>query len=344
MITKHKRSAFTLVELLVVIAIIGILIGMLLPAVQEVREAARRTACANNIRQLGLAAMNYESAHSEFPPGDNWNRNTTYLTNHTRGVPVTPRPNNPNLGRKIGWGLYLLPFAEQNNLYDLFESSTNRFNDDWYLKLDGNGKPLASYELPMFLCPSDPKGKLNTNYSHVNLASQGKYYSASNYVANAGCCWIYESGNRNFSGDWGPFARNSRTTFSEIQDGSTNVIMLGERSSRTEAESGHPNPRVSFGAIWAGVLLKPQTFAAGAADGQERAPEASVMGVVYNSNALDWGVNGRRTPQCLVSSDHPAGGNVVRCDGSTAYLSDNLAIQALEQLAAMSDGQVVQDY
>ena len=336
---KTQRGAFTLVELLVVIAIIGILIGMLLPAVQEVREAARRTACANNIRQLGLAMMNFESANKEFPPGVNRNNG-----GNVRGLPVTPRPANANQGRQIGWGMYVLPYAEQNNLYDLFESSTNNFNDNWYLKTDANGKPLASYELPMFLCPSDPKGKFNTNYTHKNLVATGGFYSASNYIGNAGACWIFQSANRNFSEDWGPLSRNSRTTFAEIQDGSSNVILLGERSSRTEAESGHPNPRVSFGAIWAGVLSKGNTHAQGASNGQERGTEASVLGVVYNLNALDWGVNGRRTPQSLVSSDHPVGGNVCRADGSTSYLSDNLAIRALEQLSAMADGRVVENY
>ena len=120
---KHhnKRSAFTLVELLVVIAIIGILIGMLLPAVQQVREAARRITCANNLRQLALACLNYESAHMHFPPG----------TSFKGPDPTLPRSNRPGRGIGWSWTTQAMPFMEQNNLYeqlefnDLFSSTTN---------------------------------------------------------------------------------------------------------------------------------------------------------------------------------------------------------------------------
>ena len=119
---SKSRRAFTLVELLVVIAIIGILIGMLLPAVQQVREAARRVTCMNNLRQTGLAALNYESSFQQLPPGVNYNGNAW----RTRGLPISPRPSNPILGQQIGWGVYILPFAEQNNIFDLLEAETNR--------------------------------------------------------------------------------------------------------------------------------------------------------------------------------------------------------------------------
>ena len=107
---NHFRSAFTLVELLVTIAIIGILIGLLLPAVQTVRESARRTVCSNNVRQLGLAAMCFESVHEVFP-ASGW---------------TTAGPGNP-AGKYVGWRPLLLPFIEQTNLEKLYD-----FGENWW--------------------------------------------------------------------------------------------------------------------------------------------------------------------------------------------------------------------
>ena len=131
-----------------------------------------------------------------------------------------------------------------------------------------------------------------------------------------------------------------------MSDGSSNVILFGERGSRTEEEAGlNPsNARVSHGAIWAGTLSKANTYAYGAPNGQERGTECSVFGMVYNLSAINWGVNGRRAAQVLVSSEHPGGGGICLGDGSVHFLSDNLAIGTLEKLSQMADGRVVGDY
>ena len=126
---KIRKQGFTLVELLVVIAIIGILIGMLLPAVQQVREAARRTQCANNSRQLVLAMLNYESAHQRFPPAIN----SEFSRGREDAPPIIENPSMAGDGVQQGWGFFILPFLEQNALGQQYQTATGNGAIDWYL-------------------------------------------------------------------------------------------------------------------------------------------------------------------------------------------------------------------
>lgn len=340
---SRARFAFTLVELLVVIAIIGILIGMLLPAVQQVREAARRSTCMNNSRQAALAMMNYESAHQEFPPGLNGNLNAAET--NARGLPVAPRPANSRQGRPIGWGVFVLPFMEQNNLHDLFQDLTNNWNDHWWLKVGPDGKEIGSNIIPVFICPSDgsntrPDGQYyNRGWSHMNSNSP---FSKSNYVAAVGACSSDQSFDRNFADAWGVMSKNSRTTFAEISDGSSNVIVLGERASRTEAEAGQSNPRTSYGGLWQGTVTKANSVN----PDPERTDDHAILGrLATGTNARSWGVNGTRCASNLVSSYHSTGGVVSFADGSSHFVSDNMSLTTLKQMAGMRDGMVVEgDY
>ena len=134
MSNKQHRNGFTLVELLVVIAIIGILIGMLLPAVQQVREAARRTTCANNLRQQALANLNYESAHMNFPPGLNVpidQGSGSFSTGLAGAINLQTEPIHDRFG---SWMVWTLPFQEQNNLYDQLDLTQRD-----YVNADGTG-------------------------------------------------------------------------------------------------------------------------------------------------------------------------------------------------------------
>ena len=138
---KHRNNrGFTLVELLVVIAIIGILIGMLLPAVQQVREAARRTQCLNNLRQLTLGCLNYESSHQTLPSCGGYDIKSF-----------------PELRMDFSWQIRVLPFAEQDNLFKLLEH--DNINRGWTGASEQNRLALLDETIPTLICPSSDLGK-----------------------------------------------------------------------------------------------------------------------------------------------------------------------------------------
>ena len=212
MLVSQRRKGFTLIELLVVIAIIAILIGLLLPAVQKVRDAAARSQCQNNLKQIALAALNYESAMNALPPGMNGN---SY----------------------VGSLAYLLPFLEQNNIYNqiplaLFQ--TNQNIGPWWNYVYG---AAAGYHIKTFECPADTPYTAQTGVMAFITESGGsvggEYFpganqplGASNYIANAGAL-----GNDRWGGygQWiGPYTTNSALTTIKITDGSSNTLAFGE--------------------------------------------------------------------------------------------------------------------
>jgi len=321
-----RRRAFTLVELLVVIAIIGILIGMLLPAVQQVREAARRTSCMNNARQLALASLNYESAHMEFPPGwDGWNHSA---------YPKLIRPftyrSAPYRGNYYGWGFFTLPFMEQNNLYDQFAINVTWGEDN----VDANNNHYTGKTLPNFICPSDnqPTPGKNSIYTSDGLNLPN---GVSNYVGNTGINgWNGHRLDSSFGHHHGPMGMNTKVTFAQLSDGSSNTILFGERSS--DAETG-PAPTNARGAIWIGShRWQNNPDLSGPMPGRY-----SNMG---RTGGIRYVVNGDYRARSLTSSGHATGATVALCDGSAQFLSDNLSNTTLRNMSAMADGETIGEF
>ena len=348
---QPKRKAFTLVELLVVIAIIGILIGMLLPAVQQVREAARRAQCSNNLRQIVLAMHNFESGRGAFPPGQNNEPSANARTPN----PIIPSPSDSSEASQIGLNMFLLPFVEQGNLFDQFEAATNSWDHtvDFRTVADNNGKPLVSTVIPFYICPSDssPDGDFNGPLTDASIADSF-LHSKTNYVGVTGVLFgpnspvrqLNRPGAENID-QWGIFGRNSKTTFADIADGSSNVIAMGERSSISEIEAGVDSSAVplnSFGAIWSG-----RGSSSPVASSPRGGRTEAYLGAIQDNSpasAIDFGVNGLRPTEGFTASFHPGGVNVGYADGSVHFLPDNLAFDVLIALSVMADGDVVGDF
>lgn len=328
---RAKISAgFTLVELLVVIAIIGILIGMLLPAIHQVREAARRTACKNNLRQLGLALHNYESALGRFPTGYMYISGDDYAQT---GYPVSAGDAN-HLGH--GWGTLILPFVEQPNLYDQVNLKLPGF--------DPVNQVARETPLNIFLCPTD-------NWSQGNFvvrdqsASPVEKYAAASYCANWGPASGVEDTPGNTSDDInldatpdnssGPFFRNSRTRFADIQDGTSNSLAVGERTNGPILDrDGNPigvPPHPNFENVW---------FAA-ARDINASDDDHGHM-VLFDAEYGPNQARGNGTGADRgVSAPHEGLAQFVFLDGSTHTIGEQIEIGVYRALASIYGGEVL---
>jgi prepilin-type N-terminal cleavage/methylation domain-containing protein len=210
---SKRRRGFTLIELLVVIAIIGTLMSLLLPAVQQAREAARRSQCQNNLKQLGLALHNYHDAHQVFPPA--------YVANT---LLPSRDPDTYDAAPGFAWGSLMLAQLDQAPLYQQFNFGLSCW--------DPAQATAARVPLPVFRCPSDtgPSGPMTVkNASGTTLA----IFSRTSYVVSAGQeeGWGGDS-IADFSGIAdGPFFRNSRVRAADVIDGLSNTVFLGEHSS-----------------------------------------------------------------------------------------------------------------
>jgi prepilin-type N-terminal cleavage/methylation domain-containing protein/prepilin-type processing-associated H-X9-DG protein len=296
-------AGFTLVELLVVIAIIGILIALLLPAVQAAREAARRAQCTNNLKQLALAVLNYETAVGVWPPGC---------------------IHDQELEESWGWGAFILPYIEQQSLYDELGVTERKLR---YVFDDPAGRKALQTPVAEFRCPTDRTEPLLPRpvrefIGHGNSANGRIELSTSNYIA---CQGLHDKPAYRSGGVWiaipnnGCFYNDSHVRIDrDIPDGSSKTFMLGERDLR--CGSAH----------WVGTRNPPGPCHWGVYHNRGRVSKKlnSPESAYPRPSNSQWppGLGGTVCDSCSegFSSSHPGGANFAFGDGSVHFIADTI--------------------
>ncbi|MCG6156531.1 DUF1559 domain-containing protein [Rubinisphaera margarita] len=310
-----RRNAFTLIELLVVIAIIAILVALLLPAVQQAREAARRSSCKNNLKQIGLALHNYHDTHGVFP-----------ILFGRSGLTA---PNScPNQCGLWGWGAMILPQLEQPAVYDQLKVGDVKLQD---AVADATSLQTMQNGFAAYRCPSDIAPAVNSEREVPDSSGAGGGFqpvATSNYVASNNS---YDLERDNPNGLFVP-GQLSAKSFRDMLDGTSNTIAIGERAWRLEQTD-----------LKAAVVF-------GTMDDSEA---SSANGLVYISACGRYGINTTTTSSDRgFSSQHQGGAQFLLADGAVRFISENIDLNAttsatdstFEQLIDIQDNQVIGEF
>jgi prepilin-type N-terminal cleavage/methylation domain-containing protein len=371
-----RRQGFTLVELLVVIAIIGVMVGLLLPAVQAAREAARRMSCSNNLKQIGLALHNYESTYRTLPPA---RMTPDYIVAGNVQTSYTTYPNTLPVGAWTGFRsihTFILPFMEQTAIYDMID-----FAAPTSVRMTLNGSPInvnyAAYAnaAALFICPSDPNtGRVITeNNYRANFGGSTPYGGAvdttQNHVLNA-----TSRGN-------GAFTIGLSNKFSDFTDGLSNTTVFSERNKGSGRAMASALPDRRFDVITSpnrrqGLIPANEIFNECLAytpaissfnfnsmgrwlDGSDFSngwPFGFYSATLYNHVAppnwrgFDCGnwsaIIDAPGEHGIVSarSMHPGGAQVTMGDGSTRFVTESIDVMTWRALGTRAGGEVVNDF
>lgn len=336
---SQRRSGFTLIELLVVIAIIAVLIALLLPAVQQAREAARRSQCKNNLKQLGLAMHNYESVHRMFPPG--------YIASYSRwqtdsGTLMTgPNGQRTNFA-EWNWSAMIAPFIELTGVYNTLGVGTRTAAE---ALSDANAVNLPKTPVPALRCPTDPAVRSMPFRRVLATTNTSTYHNLApnNYVGiNRGAAGSVFTGlqNGHHGTSNGIFKVNGATRVNDVTDGLSNTFMLGERA--YEYPGTDANGALVMRQTYAGTLF---LQGAGSHDGsttgwgawQSTASLGSCTDV--NPPNLKYAAN-EETFRFGFASNHTGGAHFCLADGSVRFVSENVNGTTYGRLGNMNYGTI----
>ena len=334
---KKCRKGFTLVELLVVIAIIGILIALLLPAVQAAREAARRSQCSNNMKQIGLALHNYHDSFKAFP-----------MAMFIDAVTAAPRMNGAS------WGMAILPYMEQQALYDQFDHNVGAADQLSPANVNVIATPVAG-----FVCPSAPGGIDREYVGDGTMESFPLTWRAapSDYMATE----VIHSGVRRLSGDltlpngegvlaeWGNgtgTGDNRKSSFSTVKDGTSNTFIVGERTGGNEIYNGSqvvdltgfPFTKAQIvganGGGWGDILNGECDFGGALHSGIDATMSHGGRTCLINcTNAREYSFH----------SFHPGGATFLMADGSVQFITETINPGTFAAMYTQNGGEVVPD-
>lgn len=328
---RRRVRGFTLIELLVVIAIIAILVALLLPAVQQAREAARRTQCKNNLKQLGLALHNYESTYGMFPPS---------------------RINLSGPVFQISWNTMILPYIEQDNAYRQYNTNTNWFNPV--------NDPITTVQLPAFVCPSTPGSRpLPTQALYNAISSNTRTgqpiwgyndYGSINAVRNAFIVMagLPSIGTRDAMGAMGRGPGGTRIR--DITDGTSNTMLIAEDAGRPRQYIGRNpglNPRV--GNIAFGTQFTADGWGWADINNGFSVDGANTAGLQNDTTSSgNTTIVGTCVMNCTNDSEmfsfHTGGIQTLLADGSVRFLSENISARTMVGLITLQGGEIVGEF